>query len=200
MHLVPLPFANDIRQLEFDKTLRANEDQIQKAKAMIEALEFKEFDFRGIENPVLQKHYAAVKSLALDEPDIGYKEEEDDTFKPDVESFNNNRDVIMSFAQSVHCTPEETGNVKLTGTTAAAKSASAGKRSRKSADLDDDDDKPKQKRAKVVVDPDDIPDITKEDAHKYTLPVLKAWLKSRKLPVSGKKDDLVDRVIKALDN
>lgn len=194
MHLLPLPFANDIRQLEFDKSLRANEDQINKAKLMMDALEFKEFDFRGIENPVLQKHYAAVKSLALDEADIGYNEEEDDTFKPDMESFNNNREVIEDFVNSVHCTPDDAAQVKLTA--AAVRTSTATKRGRKGDD--DDDEKPKPKKAKVVFDPDNLPDITKENAHKQTVPALKAWLKAKNLRVSGKKDELVERVISAL--
>lgn len=51
MHLIPLPFANDIRDIVIDKTLKAEKNQVELAKLMMDSLEFKEFDYHGIQNP-----------------------------------------------------------------------------------------------------------------------------------------------------
>lgn len=69
-HVVFLPFADDFRKVKLDETVRANTDQIDKAKEMIKKLAFT-FNSESFENPVLQKYWRNIEALALerDEPE-----------------------------------------------------------------------------------------------------------------------------------
>ena len=64
-----LPFADDIRKLKLPKTIPANEEQVEKAKQIVKKLRIR-FDSRSFENPILQKHYAALQALALERDQV----------------------------------------------------------------------------------------------------------------------------------
>ncbi|CAG2223780.1 G22P1 [Mytilus edulis] len=64
-HVIILPFADDFRKVKLDETVRANTEQIDKAKDMIKKLAFT-FNSESFENPVLQKYWRNIEALALD--------------------------------------------------------------------------------------------------------------------------------------
>ncbi|XP_071477796.1 X-ray repair cross-complementing protein 5-like [Diadema antillarum] len=64
-HVIFLPFADDMRKLEFQQAPKANPDQIDKAKNLVKKLTFK-FSPENFENPVLQTHFRNLEALALD--------------------------------------------------------------------------------------------------------------------------------------
>ncbi|KAI8489562.1 X-ray repair cross-complementing protein 6 [Branchiostoma belcheri] len=64
-HVIFLPFADDLRKLNFEDTPRAKQDQVDKAKEIINKLKFK-YDPMSFENPVIQQHYRNLEALALD--------------------------------------------------------------------------------------------------------------------------------------
>ncbi|XP_040942783.1 ATP-dependent DNA helicase 2 subunit KU70 [Gossypium hirsutum] len=76
MHMIYLPYSDDIRDDEeiFPDTEedapRADEDQIQKAAALIKRIYVKDFSAFQFANPALQRHYAVLQALALAEDDI----------------------------------------------------------------------------------------------------------------------------------
>ena len=63
MHMIHLPFADDLRSPESDPSSvgeghkYANADQVRAAETMIDALSLKEFFVGQMPNPVLQRHY-----------------------------------------------------------------------------------------------------------------------------------------------
>lgn len=75
-HMIVLPFSDDLRHLRFDKEeegtahVCATHEQIDKAKAVIAKLTLKgPFNPDAYDNPLLQRHYATLQALALDEDD-----------------------------------------------------------------------------------------------------------------------------------
>ncbi|XP_055518954.1 X-ray repair cross-complementing protein 6 isoform X1 [Leucoraja erinacea] len=64
-HLTFLPFADDIRKISFPKSEKANQDQIEKMKRVVQKLRFK-YRPESFENPVIQKHFRNLEALALD--------------------------------------------------------------------------------------------------------------------------------------
>lgn len=82
LHVIYLPFADDIRELSLFKLKEpASEEQISLAKQVVKKLRIR-FDSRSFENPILQKHYAALQALALEREQV---EAVPDYVLPDVE-------------------------------------------------------------------------------------------------------------------
>lgn len=79
-NMIVLPFADDIRHLRFDTEEAQNiatHEQIDKAKALINQLTLSgQYDPKSYENPVLQRHYANLQALALDEETEEYLEDQ----------------------------------------------------------------------------------------------------------------------------
>lgn len=79
-NMIPLPFADDIRHLRFsdddgkekEHALVASYDQIDKAKALMSKLVLSgRYNPDSFDNPVLQRHYANLQALALDQEPEG---------------------------------------------------------------------------------------------------------------------------------
>ncbi|CAK9162743.1 unnamed protein product [Ilex paraguariensis] len=76
MHMVYLPYSDDIRHIEELHTHnnvvtpRATEGQIEKAIALIRRVDLKDFSVCQFCNPALQRHYAVLQALALDEDEM----------------------------------------------------------------------------------------------------------------------------------
>ncbi|XP_020376347.2 X-ray repair cross-complementing protein 6 [Rhincodon typus] len=64
-HLIFLPYADDIRKVDFTEKAVANEDQIEKMKLIVQKLRFK-YRPESFENPVIQRHFRNLEALALD--------------------------------------------------------------------------------------------------------------------------------------
>jgi ATP-dependent DNA helicase 2 subunit 1 len=97
MHVIYLPFADDLRNLNLDKIVKADNDQILNAKKVVKQLRIA-FDSHNFENPALQKHYATLQALALDRE---AEEETVDYLQPDIEGMANFNDVLQEFRDSV---------------------------------------------------------------------------------------------------
>lgn len=64
-HVIFLPYADDIRKLDYPEKVQANQDQIDKMKEIINKLKFK-YRSESFENPSLQQHFRNLEALALD--------------------------------------------------------------------------------------------------------------------------------------
>ncbi|GAB2235562.1 hypothetical protein Droror1_Dr00025991 [Drosera rotundifolia] len=180
MHMIKLPYADDIREIEeamdyVDKsssTPYASEDQIKKAVAVMKRVDLKDFSVCQFSNPVLQRHYSALQALALEEdemPDV-----KDETL-PDEKGMSRPGVVnaLEEFKLSVFEDSYET----------------------------EDNNEPSRKRK---AEPDDaVKDSAKYDWHELadsgklkdlTVAELKSYLVANNLPVSGKKEVLISRI------
>ncbi|KAI3918697.1 hypothetical protein MKX01_042017, partial [Papaver californicum] len=76
MHMIYLPYSDDIRNIEEQfmdansVTPRATDDQIKKAAALVKRVDLKDFAVCQFANPALQRHYAILQALALDEDEM----------------------------------------------------------------------------------------------------------------------------------
>jgi len=177
MHLIPLPYMDDIRDFRIDATItpektQASEEQIDAARKVVTQISLVDFSSYEFENPVVQKHYCALQAMALEQDEIDWDDKADDDIQPDP--FDRFEGVLQSFKDSFdHIENPEPpkGKRKASGGGGAAK-------------------KPKVDAASL-----DWPKLLQKDQiKKQTVPTLKGYLKSKGLPVDGKKAGLVERV------
>merc|ERR1711976_765139 len=98
--MVLLPFADEIQKLVFPipEGVRISQEIHDGARNLINALRIDNFTPGCVENPVLQKHYAAVQALALEEP---APEETADMLKPDDVALADKAPVIAAWRTAV---------------------------------------------------------------------------------------------------
>ncbi|XP_013638444.1 PREDICTED: ATP-dependent DNA helicase 2 subunit KU70 [Brassica oleracea var. oleracea] len=176
MNMIYLPYANDIRDIEELHSKpgvaapRATEDQLKKASALMRRLELKDFSVCQFANPALQRHYAMLQAIALDEDELG--ETRDETL-PDEGGMNRPGVVkaIEEFKESIY------GDDSEEESDSGAKEKS---RKRKAADAGDYDFVELAKTGKLK-------DLTVVE--------LKTYLTANNLPLSGKKDALINRIL-----
>ncbi|CAL1409025.1 unnamed protein product [Linum trigynum] len=183
MHMIFLPYSDDIRDIEQSQLTtkrpahRATEDQIQKAAALMKRIYLKDFSVCQFSNPALQRHYAVLQALALDEDEM--PEIHDETL-PDEEGMSRPvvAKAIQEFRTSVY-----------------------------GEDYDEADDKPreseaskKRKAAAEIVaqeyknyDWEELADSGK--LKDLTVVELKYYLAAQKLPLAGKKEVLISRIL-----
>ncbi|CAH8381217.1 unnamed protein product [Eruca vesicaria subsp. sativa] len=176
INMIYLPYSNDIRDIDELHSKpgvaapRASEDQLKKASALMRRLELKDFSVCQFANPALQKHYAILQAIALDEEQL--RETRDETL-PDEDGMNRPGVVkaIEEFKESIYGDdPEEESD-------SGAKEKS---RKRKAADAGDYDFVELAKTGKLK-------DLTVVE--------LKTYLTANNLPVGGKKDALINRIL-----
>ena len=68
-HLVYLPFSDDIRKLKLENRSRSNDEQVDKAKKLIEKLRI-DYSVSMFENPSIQKFYRCLEAFALDREEV----------------------------------------------------------------------------------------------------------------------------------
>ncbi|KAM0824659.1 hypothetical protein ACQ4PT_070043 [Festuca glaucescens] len=184
MHMIYLPYSDDVRypeevHLTSGDAPRATDEQIKKASNLLRRIDLKNFSVLQFANPGLQKHYGILEALALGEdemPDI-----KDETL-PDEEGLARPGVVkaIEEFKASVFGEDYDQEEAEA----AAAKAGTSKKRraitdaaSQKSAAYDWAD----------LADNGKLKDMTVMD--------LKSYLTAHGLPVSGKKDALISRIL-----
>eukprot|EP00462_Mataza_sp_D1_P012350 CAMPEP_0175151768 /NCGR_PEP_ID=MMETSP0087-20121206/18709_1 /TAXON_ID=136419 /ORGANISM="Unknown Unknown, Strain D1" /LENGTH=541 /DNA_ID=CAMNT_0016438061 /DNA_START=15 /DNA_END=1636 /DNA_ORIENTATION=- len=96
MHLIFLPFADDIRNLKVSETPIADAEAIFKAKQVVNSLKIDLSGDPPFDNPCLQQHYACLQALALEE-DI--PEDFEDEFLPDYQGMEMCAGVLNTFQQ-----------------------------------------------------------------------------------------------------
>ncbi|XP_063796528.1 X-ray repair cross-complementing protein 6 [Pseudophryne corroboree] len=63
-NLIFIPFADDIRKIEYPEHIPANDEQVDKMKEIVHKLRFK-YRSDAFENPALQQHFRNLEALAL---------------------------------------------------------------------------------------------------------------------------------------
>ncbi|XP_056379816.1 X-ray repair cross-complementing protein 6 [Hyla sarda] len=64
-NLIFMPYADDIRKIDYPEVVPANEEQVDKMKEIVHKLRFK-YRSESFENPALQQHFRNLEALALD--------------------------------------------------------------------------------------------------------------------------------------
>jgi ATP-dependent DNA helicase 2 subunit 1 len=192
LHLIPLPFADDIRQnplMAHETPLRAPDSLIDAMRPVIGQLTLPKgiYDPERYPNPALQWHYRILQALALDE-DLPEKPEDktipkyrqiDKRVGNEVTDWG--RELERAHKEYKAQNPNDT-NVPI-------------KRERHPTNGEAASNKKAKTEPGVVPVDGEIRKLwEKGQISKMTVPNLKEWLGSKKLPISGKKGDLVERV------
>ncbi|KAL7124321.1 hypothetical protein ABFS83_14G040700 [Erythranthe nasuta] len=182
MHMIYLPYSDDIRPIEelHSDTNQATEDQIKSASSLMKRVDLKNFSVCQFANPALQRHYAVLQALALDEdemPDI-----KDETI-PDEEGMAR-PGVVKAFEEfklSVYGENYEQENELMdtgkTSETSKKRKAVAEHATKEYANYDWSD----------LADNGKLKELTVAE--------LKIYLSVHNLTVTGKKEALISRVL-----
>eukprot|EP00252_Welwitschia_mirabilis_P011453 TRINITY_DN25707_c0_g1_i1.p1 TRINITY_DN25707_c0_g1~~TRINITY_DN25707_c0_g1_i1.p1 ORF type:complete len:630 (-),score=139.97 TRINITY_DN25707_c0_g1_i1:36-1925(-) len=190
MYMIYLPYCDDIRPVEKvriddEAILHSSEEQRGKAMDMIRKLDIKDFSVYSVSNPALQRHYAMLQVLALDEDDL--PEIKDETM-PDEEAMQRPgiakaveafRDIVYGKVYDTELA--ETGRQKSKGSTLPQKRKEAADTAAKEVRKFDWNELANSGKLKELSAVD-----------------LKYYLTAHNLPVSGKKDVLINRILEHL--
>ncbi|OQR92064.1 ATP-dependent DNA helicase 2 subunit [Achlya hypogyna] len=176
-----LPYVDDVRPLRADADTQRDPSraQVDAAATVVRGLTIAELP--SFQNPELQKHYASIQALALDEATLAF-DDTDDTTLPDAAGFRRPKVVAALEAFREACGGDDLAkdNAKRKAPATAAKGA------------------------KKVATGDDV-DLVAWRAlaaaggvAKKTVPELKAVLAALGLSTTGKKAELVERVTTGL--
>ncbi|OVA16206.1 SAP domain [Macleaya cordata] len=188
MHMIYLPYSDDIRPIEEQfmdansMTPRATDDQIKKATALLKRVDLKDFSVCQFANPALQRHYAILQALALDEDEM--PELNDETI-PDEQGMSRQGVVnaLEEFKVSVYgenYDQEEADSITAKTEASKKRKATAENAAKESANYD-------------------WAELAENGKLSYlTVVELKRYLTAHNLPVSGKKDDLIGRILNHL--
>lgn len=200
--LVPLPFADDIRQFpeQAETALKTTDDLTNKMRLIIEQLQLPKgvYDPSRYPSPDLQWFYRILQALAL---------EEELPSQPDDKTIPRYRQIdkrcgkyIEDYGEEFKLVYTQLQKLVLTDRTAkkriAAEDKPAAKRIKKEANI---------KEEKTVDGSESLTDQQMADLNnkgqisKQTVAVLKDWLNQRGQSSSGKKADLLERVQEYLD-
>lgn len=186
MNLIYLPYSDDIRPAEkyhasISPVPRASREQIEMATDLLKKLRWKD-TVTEIPDPALQRHYITLETVALDEDEENLPEIDDKTI-PNAELLERADFFCKIFKIGVFGENYEAEEAEAV---AAKERGSAATQKRKAA-----------------------ADLAAADAHEYdwgqladtgklkdlTSEQLKIYLRANKLPVTGKKDILISRIL-----
>ncbi|XP_007907750.2 X-ray repair cross-complementing protein 6 [Callorhinchus milii] len=175
-HLVFLPFADDIRKVNYPEKVVANQDQVDKVKAVIHKLRFK-YRAESFENPAIQQHFRNLEALALDLPE---PETTEDVTLPKNDMINKRMGQLAEEFNELVYPP---GYNPEAGATYKRKAGDAGRTG---------DKRPK---AEVVsLSEEEVRQhVRKDSLGKLTVPVLKEVCRQYGLK-TGKKQELMDAI------
>ncbi|KAG2017394.1 Ku70 [Coprinopsis cinerea AmutBmut pab1-1] len=170
IHIIPLPFADDIRAAPFDEALRASAPLVEKAKAFVDKLKIKQGTYPpdAYPNPALAYHNAQLEASA-------FREEYDpDSFEdltlPPVEGIHKRAGKLLKgWKEALEEDPSfDVVPVATTGS---------------------------KRKADVPVNEAEVRSHYENDTlSKLKVDQLKEFLRSKGAAVSGKKDELIQRV------
>jgi len=175
-HMILLPWAEEIRRLEFPLPTGAHvpPQLASSAQQVVRALRLEGFAPACVDNPVLQKHYAAVQALALGEEK---PEETDDPLQPDEEAMREKAPVLEAWRVEVDTLSPALGALKRPAPGAPQGEAAA-------------------RRPRVQPDPTSMDMrelVASGEVERLTVSVLRDWLKTQGAVCTGKKAELVER-------
>ncbi|KAG9447442.1 hypothetical protein H6P81_013570 [Aristolochia fimbriata] len=187
MHMIYLPYSDDIRHPEEVHTPadvtpcpRATDDQVEKAAALLKRVDLKDFSVCQFSNPALQRHYALLEAFALGEDEM--PQTVDETL-PDEEGMSRPGIVkaVEEFKTAVYgenYDQEEAEKAKSSGSDASKKRKAAAEHAAKESSRYNWDE---------LVDSGKLKDLTVVE--------LKYYLTAHNLPVTGKKEALISRIL-----
>ncbi|KAF0699355.1 Aste57867_10071 [Aphanomyces stellatus] len=184
-NVVFLPFLDDIRQVCAEAQEKSSSEQVDAACKIIQSLTLAKMP--GFQNPELQKHYASIQALALDEDELAFNDADDMTL-PDDAAFSR-KSVVAALSNF----RDACGGDALTRDNAKRKApAAAPKREKKVVKQDDGDEE----------DVGSVDEWKKLAAAgtlaKKTVAQLRAFLGVHNLNQNGRKADLLAAVMEFL--
>ncbi|PSS35906.1 ATP-dependent DNA helicase 2 subunit like [Actinidia chinensis var. chinensis] len=186
MHMIYLPYSDDIRQIEeihsdiYSATPRANDDQVNKATALMRRIDLKDFSVCQFSNPALQRHYAVLQALALDEDEM--PEIKDETV-PDEEGMARTG-VVNALEEFKHSVYGENFDEEHEFETKGKVSEASRKRKAIS-----------ENAVKECANYDWLDLAETGKLKDLTVVELKYYLTANNLPVTGKKEALINRIL-----
>ncbi|KAK4421555.1 ATP-dependent DNA helicase 2 subunit KU70 [Sesamum alatum] len=186
MHMIYLPYSDDIRPVEELHTdtnpmaPRATEDQIKSASSLVKRVDLKNFSVCQFANPALQRHYAVLQALALDEDEM--PDTKDETL-PDEEGLARPGIVkaLEEFKLSVYGENFEQENDSMDN----EKTSEASKKRKAIA----------ENATKEYANYDWLDLADNGKLKELTVVELKYYLSRHNLPVTGKKEALISRIL-----
>ncbi|PYH93205.1 ATP-dependent DNA helicase II subunit 1 [Aspergillus ellipticus CBS 707.79] len=200
MWIVPLPFADDIRQNPETSLNVAPEPLIDQMRMIVQQLQLPKASYEPLKypNPSLQWHYRILQALALDE-DLPEKPE-DKTIPKYRQIDKRAGDYVLSWADELD---KQYGQVTAAKPAPTSNLVKRGAKDQASA-FDDETSKP-SKKVKVEESPESVEEevrshYKKGTLSKLTVVTLKSFLASQGRSNVGKKADLLERVEEFLES
>ncbi|KAB8199711.1 KU70 like protein [Aspergillus parasiticus SU-1] len=197
MWIIPLPFADDVRQNPETTLHVAPEPLIDQMRYIVQQLQLPKASYDPFKypNPSLQWHYRILQALALDE-DLPEKPE-DKTLPRYRQIDKRTGDYVLSWADELE---KQYAKISAHGPKSTLVKRSAKDRT---SEVEDAAQKP-YKKVKVETDEQGVEDVVrahyqKGSLSKLTVPVLKDFLNAHGRSAAGKKADLVERVEEYLE-
>jgi len=178
-HMIRLPWGEEVRALDFPapEGVQVPPELTEAAQKAVAAMRLEHFAPGCCENPALQKHYAAVQALALQEE---CPEETVDVLQPDKGTLDDKAPLLQAWKAAIDAVPGGGGKRPLPAGAGGAASA------------------PKAPRREAPAAPDTVEAMRElvhsGDVERLTVPVLRDWLKAQGVACTGKKGELVTRV------
>ncbi|KAI9305696.1 SPOC like C-terminal domain-containing protein [Cunninghamella echinulata] len=173
--MVALPYADDIRSMPIESTPQATDYQVDFMKKMMNKLFIQgKYDPQAFENPSLQRHYATLQAIALDEPieetidkTIPQFENIDQQLGDDIEMFRNLLPIDELSKMSLKRENEDIGDSRSS----------------------------KRKATQLSVEEA----WQDQQLDKCTITVLKQWLGSKAITPKGNKPQLIQQVTEIME-
>ena len=212
--MIQLPFRNEVRAspqpvpLAVTLALESNKELCSSAERLISALAIQKpdltrtldtnsesefaipmFDYQTIPSPALQQFYAVLQAVALSETEYSWSQERDDRMVPDPILHSHAAQPLKEFSEILNL-PTNALAISLgkrpTGGTGPNSMAA------KKARADAIDVETLQKILSAITDPDTLASI-KVDG-------LKEFCRMLALPVSGKREELIERIARGVEH
>ncbi|VFQ72427.1 unnamed protein product [Cuscuta campestris] len=188
MHMIFLPYSDDIRHIEelhadSESLPHATDEQIKAASALLKRIDLKDFSVCQFSNPALQRHYAILQALALEEDEM--PDMNDETL-PDEEGMSR-AGVVKALEEFKVCVYGENYDEEIE-LASKAKTAATSEASKKRKAIAENAVKEYAKHDwSDLADNGQLKDLAVQE--------LKYYLVAHGLPVGGKKEVLISRIL-----
>ncbi|KAH8945077.1 hypothetical protein BDL97_12G020900 [Sphagnum fallax] len=188
MHLIYLPYADDIRPTEKyhicseASVPRASKEQVEAAAAFINKMKLDSWSVFDISDPAMQRHYAILQAIALEQEEESLLEATDTTL-PDSKGIMRATSAVQAFKDAVYGPQHDQEEAdaaaeRAKGSIASQKRKAAAEVACKEAQNYDWGE---------LADTGKLKDLT--------VPELKLYLTTHKLPLTGKKELIINRIL-----
>ncbi|XP_066452534.1 X-ray repair cross-complementing protein 6 isoform X2 [Eleutherodactylus coqui] len=171
-NLIFMPFADDMRKIDYHEIVPANDEQVDKMKEIVHKLRFK-YRSESFENPVLQQHFRNLEALALD---LMEPEPIEDLTLPKSDMIDNRLGALSEEFKELVYPPGYNPEAKAVKRKQGDGSSQAGKKAKTETSISEADLRAYVKNGTLG---------------KLTVPVLKEFCRSYGLK-GGKKQELMD--------